>query len=131
MSCQPTDIVKPLPWMLPCLPHQLEYGFMHNAYPLDSSVETAQSTYSRLSHGNASSTELEVIVPKARPDLTPAAARALLHLIQMLRHGRNNGGRRSIERKHTAGQCIPCSYMASLRRYRHHWLRPPSNLAKS
>ncbi|MEV4241274.1 hypothetical protein AB0J47_39615 [Nocardia sp. NPDC049737] len=55
---------------------------MHNAYPLDSSVETAQSTYSHLSHDNANSTELEVSVPKDPPDLTPAAARALLHLIQ-------------------------------------------------
>ncbi|MFX0577053.1 hypothetical protein [Nocardia nepalensis] len=55
---------------------------MYNAYPLGSSIETAQSTYSHLSHDNVSSTELEVIVPKDRPDLTPAAARALLHLIQ-------------------------------------------------
>lgn len=102
---------------------------MHNAYPLDSSVETAQSTYSHLSHDNANSTELEVIVPKDPPDLTLAVSCCTSS--KKLRHGRNNRGRRSIERKHTAGQCIPCSDMDSLRRRRHHRLRPPSNLAKS
>ncbi len=55
---------------------------MRKVRPVDSSVETARSTPTRLSHHSARSTEPRVVVPKDPPDLTSAAARALLRLIQ-------------------------------------------------
>jgi hypothetical protein len=51
---------------------------MQNVYP----VETARSTTTRLPQGSRDSRQVEVIVPKNPPELTPDAARALLRLIQ-------------------------------------------------
>ena len=69
-------------WDTAPLATPIRRGFMRKVHPVDSSVETARSTPTRLSHDSTRPTKLTVAVPKDPPGLTPAAARALLRLIQ-------------------------------------------------